>query len=357
MAFHRFRIRLHKAQLIYNDIMSRWAFLGGVLLMSVAVGQLMKKPPTVILANKFLDSLTKEQRAKAVKSFDDPYRTNWRYVPASREGINLGDMTPEQAKLASDLLRTSLSRSGYNKTQVIKILEDVLFEIENKNKMRDKNLYTFTFFGEPKFEGKWGWRYEGHHVSLNFTFKNGDLVSSSPQFLGSNPAVVPSGPQKGLRALPQEQDMGDAFVKSLNPDQLSKAVIAPESPSDVVTSNTRKAGIQAKSGLAYKDMTAEQKKNLMAIVLLYAQNQTLSEAKHRMDRVEPDSLVFAWMGNYLHSDSHYGPGHYYRIQGSKFLIEFDNTQNNANHIHSVWRDFDGDFGDDVLAEHYAQSHP
>lgn len=336
--------------------MSRLAFIGGIVLMSVAVGQYSKSPPQSVLASRFLNSLTIQQRAKAVKAFDDAYRKNWHYVPASREGINLGEMTPEQVTLATALLKASLSDSGYKKTEVIKSLEDVLYEMENKNAGRDKRLYTFTFFGQPSAKEPWGWRYEGHHLSLNFTFKNGALISSTPQFFGSNPAVVKSGPHEGTRALGQEQDMADALVKSLTPDQLSKAVISTNAPADILSNNTRKAAIQDKSGLAYKDMTTAQKKSLMNLVKLYAGNQTDAEAKRRMGRVEPDTLVFAWIGNHLHTESPYGPGHYYRIQGSKFLIEFDNTQNQANHIHSVWRDFDGDFGEDVLAEHYNQSH-
>jgi Protein of unknown function (DUF3500) len=331
--------------------MNRLALVGGVLLMSFAMAQYSKQPPTVILANKFLDSLTKEQRGKAVKSFDDAYRTNWRYVPASREGINLGEMTAEQAKLAADLLRTSLSKSGYKKVEEIKSLEDVLFELENKNKGRDKRLYTFTFFGEPKFEGKWGWRYEGHHVSLNFTFKNSELISSTPQFMGSNPAEVPSGPQRGLRVLAQEEDLAFDLIKLLSPDQITKVVVKSDSPQDIVTNSLRKVGIQQDSGLKFKELTKDQQIALLKLVELYAKNQSSSEARRRSSRVEPNSLVFAWMGKTTK-----GQGHYYRIQGSKFLIEFDNTQNQANHVHTVWRDFDGDFGEDVLAEHYAKSH-
>lgn len=334
--------------------MSRWAFVGGIVLISVAVGQLSRTPPQAVLATRFLTSLDANQKGKALKGFDDAYRTNWRFVPATREGVNLGEMTPEQAKLAAELLKASLSEAGYKRTEVIKSLEDVLFEMENKNPGRDKRLYTFTFFGQPQLNGQWAWRYEGHHVSLNFTFKNGALVSSSPQFFGSNPAEVRQGPQEGLRALAQEQDLADSFMKSLTADQLTKAVIAPDAPADIVTGNSRKAGIKEKKGLTYNEMSSSQKKDLMNIVRMYAASQSENEAKRRLGRVEPESLVFAWMGNPTKVSPR--TGHYYRIQGSKFLIEFDNTQNQANHIHTVWRDFDGDFGEDVLADHYSQSH-
>ena len=342
---------LFEAQLIYNDSMSRLAFVGGIVLMSVAVGQYSRTPPQAVLATRFLNSLTVQQRSKAVMTFDDAYRTNWRYVPASREGVNLGEMTPEQATLASALLKASLSDSGYKKTEVIKSLEDVLHELENKNPGRDKRLYTFTFFGQPQLKGLWGWRYEGHHVSLNFTYKDGALVSSSPQFFGSNPAEVRSGPHEGLRALPQEEDLGFQLLNALTPDQLKAAILSGNSPADIVTGNSRRAAFQDKLGVSYSALNSSQKKTLMSLVKTYADGQTSQEAKRRLGRVQPDTLVFAWMGG-----TKPGEGHYYRVQGSKFLIEFDNTQNSANHIHAVWRDFDGDFGEDILAEHYSQSH-
>ncbi len=331
--------------------MSRWAFVGGVVLMSVAVGQITRTPPQAVLATRFLSSLTAQQRSKAVKPFDDAYRTNWRYVPATREGINLGEMTPEQSALASELLKATLSESGYKKTEIIKSLEDVLYDLENKNPGRDKRLYTFTFFGQPSLKDAWGWRYEGHHVSLNFTFKNGALISSTPQFFGSNPAVVRSGPKEGLRALPTEEDFGFQLLDSLAPEQLKAAVLPGAAPADVITSSSRKAAIQEKAGIAYSALNASQKKILMNLIKTYADGQSTPEMKRRLSRVEPDSVVFAWMGG-----TKPGVGHYYRVQGSKFLIEFDNTQTDANHIHAVWRDFEGDFGEDMLAEHYEQSH-
>ena len=336
---------------IYNLRMNRWAFVGGLVLMSLSIGQLTRKPPQEVLAAKFIASLTADQKSHAVKSFADDYRTHWQYVPATRQGINFSEMTPDQAKLALDLLKSSLSEAGSKKTEVIKSLEMVLRELENGNKGRDPGLYTFTIFGQPSSEGAWGWRYEGHHVSLNFTFKNGALVSSTPQFFGSNPAEVRSGPQKGLRALPQEEDLGFALLDSLTTAQRSEAVIPVKAPGDVVTTSSRKAAIQADTGISFKKLDAKQKSLLLKLVHVYSDSQASAENKRRWGRVDQDSLVFAWMG-----ETKPGQPHYYRIQGSKFLIEFDNTQNNANHIHAVWRDFDGDFGEDVLAEHYQVAH-
>ncbi len=319
--------------------------------MSFAIGQLSKQPPQVALADAFLKSLTPEQRAKAQKPFDDDYRTHWQYVPATRQGINFGEMTSDQKAGAIELLKTSLSKAGYKRTEVIQSLEKVLFDLENGNKGRDGTLYTFTFFGDPKPLGKWAWRYEGHHVSLNFTIKDGEVISSTPQFFGSNPAEVRSGPSKGLRALPLEEDLGFELLNSLSADQQKEAILPGSAPGDVVTSSSRKAAIQENKGVGFKSFDQKQKAILIKLLQTYSESQSAQESKRRWSRVDKDSTVFAWMGG-----TKPGEPHYYRIQGSKFLVEFDNTQNNANHVHSVWRDFDGDFGQDVLAEHYQAAH-
>ena len=198
---------------------------------------------------------------------------------------------------------------------------------------------------------RWAWRAEGHHVSLNFTYSEGKLISSSPQFFGANPAEVRSGSKKGFRALPEEQDLGVELIQLLTPEQLVKALVGNEAPPEIVTSNARKAAVQSQSGLKYSEMTEPQKKSLARLLAVHTSPQNESEAKRRQSRVDLNTVVFAWMGS-----TKVGSGHYYRIQGSKFLVEYDNTQNNANHVHVVWRDFDGDFGEDQLTRHYA-NHP
>ncbi len=308
----------------------------------------MKAPDA---AEAFLLSLSSEQESRAAKGFDSDYRKNWRFVPATREGVNLGELSEKQQILATALLKSSLSESGYKKIEGIKGLEDVLFALENGNKIRDRRLYTFTFFGHPSPKGAWGWRYEGHHVSLNFTYSEGKLISSSPQFFGANPAEVQSGTRKGFRALPEEQDLGFALVGLLTPDQLEKAVVGKVAPAEIVTSNARKAAVQSQSGLKYTEMNDAQKNALSKLIAVHVNPQNAAEAKRRQGRVDLKTVVFAWMG-----ETKPGQGHYYRIQGSKFLIEYDNTQNKANHVHVVWRDFDGDFGEDQLTRHYA-NHP
>ncbi len=300
------------------------------------------------LARSFLDSLKPEILKQAQLTYDDDYRTNWNFVPLKRGGASLAMLSPDQLEKATALLRSCLSEIGYRKVERIRNLEDVLFELEGKNPTRDKTAYIFVVFGEPKSTGTWGWRYEGHHLSLNFAYHDDVLISSTPQFLGTNPADVQAGPMKG-RVLAREHELAFALLDSLDEAQRAQAVVGKTEPGEIVTSNKRKVAILEKAGISFADLRPAQRKALMDLIKVHAEVQSLPEQNRRMKRVESESLVFAWMGA-----TKPGSGHYYRIQGSKFLIEYDNSQNNANHVHSVWRDFDGDFGSDVLAEHYAE---
>lgn len=306
------------------------------------------------LAEAFLRSLDAEQRAKALLPFADVERENWAYTPGPRKGLSLKAMSESERTSALALLRASVSESGYAKVDAIRTqVEPVLRELEGGNPGRDSALYYFTFFGEPSAKGRWGWRYEGHHTSLNFTYLDGKLVSTTPQFLGSNPAETKLGPQKGLRPLAKEEDLGRKLVKSLSEAQRKEAVLADRAPSDLLTTNTRKAAIQENRGIPFHDLGAEQKKLLRELVEEYARVQKPDQEKARLAKIEKDGwndIRFAWMGGL-----ELGQGHYYRVQGKSFLIEYDNTQNNANHVHAVWRDFEGDFGRDVLNEHYRSS--
>jgi hypothetical protein len=196
----------------------------------------------------------------------------------------------------------------------------------------------------------WGWRYEGHHISLNWTIVDGRVIASSPQFFGANPARVGSGPLAGTRALAAEEDLGQALVKSLTDEQRKIAVLSAEAPRDIATGNQRVAAIQEDRGIAYKDLSPDQKRMLIALIDEHARVQAAPVAEKRLADVRAsglDRIKFAWMGGLEP-----GQGHYYRVQGRTFLIEYDNTQNNANHVHTVWRSFKNDFGTDLLAEHY-----
>lgn len=315
-------------------------------------------PPKMLLAaNTFLTKLKPEQRTRAVYPFDSDERMNWHFVPKSRNGIRLDQLDDEQKKAGLELLRESLSASGFKKAETIRQLELVLQEMEGDKEARTRNpgFYYLTIFGTPAEKGVWGWRYEGHHISLNWTIINGVMVASSPQFLGSNPAEVRiEGAMKGTRVLKAEEEMGRDLLRSLSEEQKKVAITDENAPSDILTGATRVAAIQADSGIAYKDLKKEQQKLLLALISDHAGTMPDNVAKNRLDRIQKaglDAVKFAWLGS-----QEPGKGHYYRIQGPTFLIEYDNTQNNANHIHAVWRDFNGDFGRDALAEHYRNEH-
>jgi len=243
--------------------------------------------------------------------------------------------------------------------EAIRSLEDVLFAID-KSPIRDKTAYVFNFFGAPAKTGAWAWRYEGHHLSLNYTYKDGVMVSSSPQFLGAAPAEVRGGPLKGTRVLADEEDFAFALLNSLAEAQKQKALISARVPretnndlSGLQTRNDRVALIEGKQGLSYAALDAKQKGMLKKLVRAHADVQGEAEVNRRLLKIEHegwDNVVFAWMGSIER-----GSNHYYRLQGPTFLVELDNSQDGANHIHSVWRDFKGDYGRDVLAEHYAHS--
>jgi len=305
-------------------------------------------------AKAFLATLDTEQKAKATFPFNAEERLNWHFIPKERKGLPLKEMSPTQKKAALDLLRAGLSEKGYTKAETIRRLDEVLREMERDTRgVRDSEKYYFTVFGEPSETGTWGWRYEGHHCSQNWTLVNGRAIASSPQFFGANPAEVREGPMKGTRALAAEEDLARTLLKSLDETQRRAAVLAEKAPSDIITGAQRQAAIQEDKGIAYSALKKEQQGMLLAIIEEYANAQPPDLARARLEKIRAaglDGIKFAWMGGMER-----GQGHYYRIQGSTFLIEYDNTQNNANHIHAVWRDFKGDFGMDLLAVHYQES--
>lgn len=307
-------------------------------------------------ANNFLQLLNTSQKSEAQFLFEDEERYNWHYVPRDRKGIALKQLNDAQYKAAMDLLRTALSENGYQKTTAIINLENVLREVEGRpagDTYRDPGNYRFTIFGNPT-DSIWGWRLEGHHISFNFSAQNNSLVSGTPGFLGSNPAVVPSGSQKGLQILKDETELGFNLLHALNTEQKGKAIINKRAPGDIITANNRKAIIANPQGILYSELTNEQKKLFMQLVNLYIHRYKQSLATQMMKEIEAaglNNLRFAWAGD---EQPGVGHPHYYRIQGPTVIIEYDNTQNNANHVHSVVRDLKRDFGGDQLLEHYKQ---
>lgn len=305
-------------------------------------------------AKVWLSSLSPEQRHVAVIDLESDERENWHYVPKSREGLALAKMDDTQRKLARSLLASGLSQHGLLQADSVIALERVLRATEN-SAHRDELLYFFTVFGTPATNSPWGWRVEGHHLSVNFTVAGGH-VSATPQFVGANPAEVrTAGPQSGQRALAAEEDQGRDFVLSLTEAQRRDAIVSTSAPGDILTRNDRQAKAPAPSGLSFAAMTSDQQAKFKALVAVYADRLRTEIAAAELKKIADtgwERLSFAWAGGLQP-----GQGHYYRIQSPDFVIEYDNTQNRANHIHTVWRVFEGDFGRDLLRDHYQKSHP
>jgi len=305
-------------------------------------------PAMADAAQAFLGSLDAERRTRAQLPFNSDERLNWHFIPRERQGVSLKELAPAEREAAAALLAASLSAQGYDKVETIRRLEEVLFA-RSRNPVRDTGLYHVTVFGEPSPAGAWGWRYEGHHLSLNWTIVDGRLAASTPQFLGANPAEVREGPQQGTRALAGEEDLGRALARSLRPEQLAVARVGNEAPEEILTEAARVAVRLEDVGILYGDLDAAQQGLLISLIEVHASAQPPAEARARLARIRADlaSLRFAWMGGLER-----GEGHYYRLQGRTDLIEYDNTQDGANHVHSVWRVFAGDWGRDLLDEHY-----
>lgn len=308
-------------------------------------------------ANYFISLLDTGQSAKACYEFTDEERYNWHFIPRDRNGISFNDLNENQRKAALNLVKASLSAQGYQKATNIMALENILREVENRpadDTYRDPLNYYVTIFGQPDEKKIWGWRLEGHHISINFSSADGSIVSSTPTFWGSNPAIVRSGRHTGHQVLKQETDLGFTLVNSLNSGQMRQAVFANKAPADIITGNDRTATLLEPPGLSYTAMSDQQKKLFMQLLNVYVKNYQLGFSKRLMEKIEKagiENLSFAWAGSLQP-----GAGHYYRIQGPMLLIEYDNTQNNANHVHTVVRDLTNDFAEDILKEHYEKDH-
>jgi hypothetical protein len=326
----------------------------GLVLLTSAYTRIHSASVMAGSAKAFLASLTPEQRARATFQFQEEERLNWHYIPRVRKGLPLRDMTEEQKQLAHALLAAGLSQRGYIKAVSIMSLDEVLRLLEKgSGPARDPDGYFFSVFGEPAETGTWGYRIEGHHISQNFTIADGK-IQGAPSFFGTNPAEIKEGSRKGLRVLGREEDLGRELIQSLTPEEKKLAVVSPDAPKEILTEASRKAALKGQaSGLEASKMSAHQREILQNLLDEYCYNMPEPVAQLREDQIKKaaGNLYFAWAGG-----EQPGQGHYYRIQSPSFLIEFDDTQDNANHIHSVWRDFNGDFGLDLLKEHYQSSH-
>ena len=326
----------------------------GILLLTSAYHRTNSASVMSEAANRFLASLTPEQKAQATFQFTDDERLNWHFIPRVRKGLPIRDMTPAQKHLAEALMSAGLSQQGYIKAVTIMSLEDILrMQEQGKGPERDPEKYYFSVFGTPSPDGTWGYRVEGHHVAQNYTVVNGRLAGS-PSFFGANPAEIKEGPRRGLRTLAGEEDLARSLVKSLEPEQQKVAIVDQTAYKDILTMASRKAALEGQAnGITAAKMKPKQFEMLMALVEEYARNmpEQIADAREEQIRKAGKNIYFAWAGS-----TEPGQGHYYRVQAPTFLIEYDDTQNNANHIHSVWRDYNGDFGLDLLAMHYQTSH-
>lgn len=322
----------------------------------VVAGLKVGDPPAVEMktfADAFISTLDEKSKSVALMPYDTPKRVQWHFIPMeSRKGLALRDMNAAQHAAALRLVRAALSEAGYDKSSKIMMLEGVLRKLEGEGRRweRDPEKYYLTIFGTPSDSDSWGLSFEGHHLSLNFVCRGGEVVDSTPQFFAANPALIMNeveGPLgKGTRVLDEEEVMAFELVGGLDEEQLQQAMIAEEAPAEIRFAGEAQADVGEPEGIPYEDLTESQRKLLKELVTVYTDAVPDPVAEARRASIEQngwDQVHFAWAGAIKP-----GIGHYYRIQGKEFLIEFVNTQpdaagNPANHIHCVWRDLTGDF--------------
>ena len=312
-----------------------------------------------VAAQNLLSALSESQKTQMTYPLEGSERIDWHFVPKQdRKGLPLKAMTPEQVHLVNMLLNESLGRAGFSKAAGIMYLESVLRGIEvdrgreGAYEYRDPTSYFVTVFGSPQSIGPWGWSFEGHHISLNFAIFDGSLIASTPAFFGANPHLVPEGAAKGLRVLGSEEDRARRLLNSLDDNQLEKAMIGQEAPPDLFSAAKPRVEREKPQGIKATELTPQQFELLIQLIDAYIENVADEAALERQAQVDAggDEIYFAWIGS-----GKRGEAHYYRVQAPSFLIEYDNVQNGANHSHTVWRDYDGDFGRDLIGEH-RQAH-
>ncbi len=308
-------------------------------------------------ANQFLNTLNASDKKKAVVEFGSDAHYDWHYFPKNdRTGIALRDMSERTKTAAMNLLRMSMSDTGVQKAEAIIRLEGILGELEGRpagNEQRNPGKYYFTIYGTPSDKNIWGWRLEGHHLSLTFSADDNQLVSVTPGFMGTNPAIVLSGPHKGMQVLKDETEIAFALINSLNEEQKKIAVISNFPPGDIVSFVSKRVDLKHE-GIPYTDLNEQQKQLMQQLLGIYLRRYTRFSADKMMKEIEKagmQNLRFAWAGATQPRQPHY-----YKIHGPTILIEYDNIENNGNHVHSVVRDLQFDFGGDELLRHYKRDH-
>ena len=305
-----------------------------------------------VAATAFMDALDQKAQAKLTFAFNDENRKGWHFIPKERPGLPIGELSPVQYELGIALLQTALSHRGLETGKEIMSLESVLREMENGNPKRDPLKYNFYFFGAPSDVQPWGWRIEGHHLSINITIADGEVLSTTPAFWGASPAEVRVGKRTGFRALAQQEDLGRQLVKNLTARQKEIAVVSKKAPRDVINGPETKAKKLEPLGIAASDMTAQQQKLLTELIDCYLDNfrpELCASDRKKIEEGGFENIHFAWAG-FIQPQK----PHYYRVQGPTFIFEYDNSQSDANHVHTIWRDTENDFGANLLKLHYAK---
>ncbi|MBM1106450.1 DUF3500 domain-containing protein [Aurantibacter crassamenti] len=313
-------------------------------------------------ATTFLESLSDDLRSKASFSLDDEERYNMKYVPISRKGPRFHDFNETQKAAAIDLLKSSLSEEGYRKSKDIMSLEKVLRIIEDDDNdimpdgrpRRDPLNYHFLIFGDPASGTPWGWKFEGHHLSLNFTSTDGKITSATPIFFGTNPGLIKITGHKEKEVLKKETALSFKLVNSLSSAQLKKAKFADIAPEEIITTTIRKVENFEQKGIFYNDFTADQKDTFNELLDLYMNNYEKNfseEYRAKIKKAGIENLSFSWAGSLEP-----GTPNYWCIQGPVLIIEYDNTQTDSNHVHTVVRDPTNDYGEDTLKKHYEKGH-
>ncbi|MEI8074249.1 MAG: DUF3500 domain-containing protein [Bacteroidota bacterium] len=319
----------------------------------------MDAQKSVVAANHFITLLSTQQKMETVFPFDSDERYNYHFVPIERKGITFNELNELQRIAAFDLLKTCLGDEAFIKTKEIMQLDQVLKELENRkdeDHYRDPANYHITIFGIPSAKTIWGWRFEGHHISFNFSFSKQTLISGTPGFMGSNPGIVLNGSHKGKQVLKDETESGFKLLRSLNESQFTKTIIDSIAYKDILSFDKRVLMLKSPEGIRYSELTKEQQQLMLQLISVYVHRYTQLFAEDMLKEIQAsglENLWFAWAGD---RNSMMGKGTYYRVQGPTILIEYDNTQNNANHVHSVIRDLKHDFGGDELLQHYKTEH-
>jgi hypothetical protein len=311
-------------------------------------------------ARSWLDGLDASKRDQATFRFDVPERFVWAYTPGERKGLAIRDMGRTERGAATAIVAATMSSRTAGEIEAIIALETVLGRLEEAAgragwTRRDPDLYWFAVFGEPGSPDPWSWRIGGHHVAIHVTVHDDRVIGMTPSFLGANPAVVPSGPRAGERILPGEEGLARALLSELTPTERGSAVVGDRAPADILTGTGRVADLRSVPvGIRHADLGAPRQAALERLIRHYVERVRPEVAGAAWERIVSDGLgdaTFAWAG----SDAP-GRGHYYAVRGPSFVIEYDNTQNGANHIHAVWRDTANDWGEDVLATHLHAAH-